>query len=827
MTRGGAWSLRRSLAALLTVVGVLVAGLFVLTILQLRGAEAQTSAEHRRAASIELAESVRQSSNDLTTMVRLYVSTGDPKYRSYYNQILSIRGGSAPRPIGYGGSFWDRVLAEGTGFVKYGKPESLVAQMRAEHFAPDEFAALNTALADSNRLAGVELDIMQTVARRIAQGVDASYLGDVAGQYRRLVDADYLTQKARIMSAIDRFVQLVEDRTQSSLDRASAHNAVLFDVQLVLLGALLVAGAVALFVLNRFAVRPLKQLTTVTRRIADGSYAERADAAGVQELAEVANAFNEMASAVQSDMAARELAERDAVVARVAAEHANRAKSVFLAAMSHEIRTPMIGITGMLEVLQRTDLTPAQRHMVSTAESSAQSLVQIIGDILDFSKIEADKLELSPAPFDLRETVRAAVETFVHTASAKGLLLTWTADDALAEAHVGDALRVRQILSNVLSNAVKFTAVGGIDVVVRVEREVANSQHVLVAVTDTGIGIAPDRQAHLFQEFSQADSSTARQFGGTGLGLVICKRLARLMGGDITLTSELGRGTTVEFRVPLPIAAAADLPKADSALRALPVRRKPTREDALADGSLLLLAEDHPVNRTVLCHQLGVVGFMTDVAVDGEQALEMFTTTRYAAVLTDLNMPRRDGFSLARAIREYEAGTGIPRTPIIALSADVMQGEPERCFTAGMDDFVAKPTTIPVLGAKLRRWLPDISWSDLSPDRPTDEPPTVFDPTVLAELTGGDEQLAAEIVADFQETARFDVAELVAAAHAHDAPTVRRYAHRLKGAARTVGNHEVSNLAQQVESSASDEVDWEPLRLVIDRLGDAVAASES
>jgi HPt (histidine-containing phosphotransfer) domain-containing protein len=190
-------------------------------------------------------------------------------------------------------------------------------------------------------------------------------------------------------------------------------------------------------------------------------------------------------------------------------------------------------------------------------------------------------------------------------------------------------------------------------------------------------------------------------------------------------------------------------------------------------------------------------------------------------------MPKRDGFSLAVAIREHEATTDASRTPIIALSADVMQGEPERCFAVGMDDFAAKPTTIPVLGTKLRRWLPDVSWTDLTPEPAADESATVFDPSVLAELTNGDEQLAAEIVADFQESARFDVAELVAAAHVEDAQTVRRYAHRLKGAARTVGNREVSSLAQQVESSAVDDVDWEPLRLVISRLDDAVAASES
>ena len=192
----------------------------------------------------------------------------------------------------------------------------------------------------------------------------------------------------------------------------------------------------------------------------------------------MAGSFNDMADAVQADVAARERAERDAVAARLTAEHASRAKSTFLAAMSHEIRTPMIGVTGMLEVLAETKLTRHQRQMVGTAQSSAQSLLQIIGDILDFSKIEAGRLEIVPSAFELRPLMRTTVETFVHTASAKGLLLTWSADERLAPAHVGDPLRLRQIITNVLSNAVKFTEVGGIEVVGRVVDESSEAQTV-------------------------------------------------------------------------------------------------------------------------------------------------------------------------------------------------------------------------------------------------------------------------------------------------------------------------------------------------------------
>ena len=417
-----------------------------------------------------------------------------------------------------------------------------------------------------------------------------------------LVDDDYLAEKGVIMDAVDHFIALVDRRTQRDVDRVRSENRNLFVAQIAILGLIVLAGAAAMVMLTRVVLRPLGRLIVATRRIAAGDYDERAEIRAVSELEHVAGAFNEMADAVESDVAARERAERDAVQARLTAEHASRAKSTFLAAMSHEIRTPMIGVTGMLEVLAQTELGPQQRQMVATAQGSAQSLLQIIGDILDFSKIEAGRLEIAPTTFALRPLTGAAVDTFVHTASAKGLLLTWSADERLAAAHVGDPLRLRQIISNLLSNAVKFTEVGGIEVAVRVLEESSDAQTVEVSVTDTGVGVPVEEQRHLFGEFSQAQASTAQRFGGTGLGLVICKRLAVLMGGDVTMESAPGRGTTMRLTVPLPVGDPAAIDPASEPMPGkLPTaRRKPSRAQAEREGSLLLLAEDHPVNRTVL-----------------------------------------------------------------------------------------------------------------------------------------------------------------------------------------------------------------------------------
>jgi two-component system sensor histidine kinase EvgS len=376
-------------------------------------------------------------------------------------------------------------------------------------------------------------------------------------------------------------------------------------------------------------------------------------------------------------------------------------------------------------------------------------------------------------------------------------------------------MRVRQIVSNLISNAVKFTEAGGIEVTVAVVASSLEAQTVEVAVTDTGIGISPERQAGLFAEFTQADAETQSRYGGTGLGLVICKRLAALMGGDITLQSTPGTGTTMRLVVPLPVGHLDDLhpdPEGAFIVRATS-RPLPSREQAEREGSLLLLAEDHPTNRTVLSLQLALIGFQVDLAEDGQEAYEHWLTGRYGLLLTDLNMPRLDGYDLARQIRDRERETGAARTPIIALSANVMQGEPAKCLAVGMDDFAAKPTTIPTLAGRLARWLPHLKWSSeetegadlLAPATASRAqwPDGMVDAAALDALTGGDAVLGATLIEDFLQVSRSDVHTLRAALDAHDTDNAHRQAHRIKGAARMVGTHEIARLAGQIEAATT------------------------
>jgi two-component system, NarL family, sensor histidine kinase EvgS len=304
------------------------------------------------------------------------------------------------------------------------------------------------------------------------------------------------------------------------------------------------------------------------------------------------------------------------------------------------------------------------------------------------------------------------------------------------------------------------------------------------------------------------------------------------MGGEVTMESTPGRGTTLYLTVPLAIADASDLEAmTGAALGIAPVlhkRPKPSREVAEQEGSVVLLAEDHPINRRVLMHQLGIIGFHVDGAEDGQKALELFTSRRYGLVLTDLNMPLMDGFELAAAIRRHEADTGRSRTPIMALSANVLSGEAGRCAAAGMDDFAGKPTSMPILADKLRRWMPYIAW----PSAGTQPPPVgatgsdgarteddeAIDRAALEELTGGDQELAAAILVDYADTTCSDLAALREALDA-SADEVRRHAHRIKGASRTVGARHVATLAGRIEEMASTAPDdWGALHAAVEEL---------
>jgi signal transduction histidine kinase/CheY-like chemotaxis protein len=494
------------------------------------------------------------------------------------------------------------------------------------------------------------------------------------------------------------------------------------------------------------------------------------------------------------------------------AEAASRAKSTFLANMSHELRTPLNGIIGLTSLMVAAEnLTPKQVEYMQMTKISADTLLHIINDILDISKIEAEKLELEWVPIDVKRVMQETIQFFLPTAHNKHLSLTWYLDEHIPERLMGDAVRLKQILTNFLGNALKFTHKGSVSVDLTVQETTAKDVVLECSVTDTGIGIAADKQERLFQSFSQADASFTRKYGGTGLGLSIAKQLAEMMQGGVRFVSEEGRGSTFTFWVRLPLVEAV-LAEQLGATNVTPIPAIP-----LDKPLHILLAEDSQINQMVVvetfhAHQWNIV-----IANNGEEAVQAFrkaaqSNNPFDVVLMDVQMPKMDGLAATTIIRSQER-TG--HTPIIGLTAHATQHDAEICFEAGMDEVVTKPIDFGKLyEAMATLLLPTAETpvqhssaaavavpSTLPPARSTAPPPA--DLNSLYQAVNYKMETMERLVTYFVDAYKTDVTLLQTAVEGSDAEGLNKAAHKLKSAVGNFGARRIFDLCHELEALGS------------------------
>ena len=643
--------------------------------------------EHRQ-KTIALTTELSRITELLARLVRAYVATSDTRYLTYYYELAEYRNGKKAAPAGDPVQYWEEVIAGQRKHVETAETnsKSFLVRMREAGFPSEELDVLNKALTINE-----QLHKMEQIAFAATQGLYDPEKGDFVSDGEPHVDfalklvygSAYAAQQANLTLDISRLAKLADVRTQAATQEATDRLRQAIVLAVMAMGvlfamALLVSGFIHVYILN-----PIQRLAAIANRIATGDYQTRLEPSkAVAELHSVASAFNAMATAIEKDIRQRQSMLAEIEEARSVAESATKTKSMFLANMSHELRTPLNAIIGVTEMLhedavdlkREDDLEPLERVL-----RSAKHLLALINDILDLSKIEAGKVDIHLEFFAITPLVNDVVQTIGTLAGKNGneVVVDCAANIGSMRA---DQTRIRQALLNLASNANKFTERGTVTISAKRVTE-AGREWVTMAVTDTGIGLTPEQMGKLFQDFVQADASTSRKYGGTGLGLAISRRFCQMMGGDITVVSEVGRGSTFTIRLPAEVGVAQPA----AAVRDATAPRPGAAHAAPSGSPTILVVDDDQTVREVMERFLAREGFSVVTANGGHEGLRLARELHPAAITLDVMMPDLDGWSVLAAIK---GDPELADIPVILIS---IVEEKNRGYALGATDYMIKP----------------------------------------------------------------------------------------------------------------------------------------